>query len=90
MKKFGKFVLFTSIVAAGAAAVMYVKKKFVDDPVDEDVFDDEPEDEACDTSEDESCSCCGCHGDDPAAADEDVKEEPAEEETSGTDGEEKQ
>ena len=47
MKKFGKFMVFTSIAAAGAAAVLYLKKKFVDDPVDEDVFDEDSEDEAC-------------------------------------------
>ena len=40
MKKFGKFMVFTSIAAAGAAAVLYFKKKIVGDPADEDVFDD--------------------------------------------------
>ncbi len=52
MKKFGKFMVFTSIAAAGAAAVLYLKKKFVDDPVDEDVFDEDSEDEAC-----SNCDC---------------------------------
>ena len=38
MKKFGKFMVFTSIAAAGAAAVLYLKKKFVDDPVEREMF----------------------------------------------------
>ena len=67
MNKSGKFMVFTSIAAAGAAAVLYFKKKIVGDPADEDVFDDEN---------------CDCQKEEPEVAEESAEPSDSAEEAS--------